>query len=662
MAFEEKVALEAIKPVGGIFSALIAPKVEKVKKWAEKRELKSQLDPEALSDTLNNYLNTLSSRVSVISSICFPQKEYSIDQAYEPLFVEEFNSRNNEKLSVDHLVSNIQESCLIVDGAGMGKSTFSKFLITQILYKSDRIPVLFELRKSKPDVDLIESIASELDPLGRVFSRELFYELIKEGKFVIVLDGFDEVEYERQSEVAEQINDISVKGQRNSLILTTRPQELVPSVLDSKSYQFSQFTSDQAKQLINRLDSISGLDIGKKLTLELGSVPDDFLENPLLVSLLYSTFGANNTIADRICTFYNDIYDALYKGHDLINKNGFKRKKISELDYEHFRVLLRALCFQMSLKRKASFSTVVEAHEYINKAATLSKVSPKSANTFLNDLLNAVPLMQKDGSDTKFLHKTIIEYFAAEYIVYHPDSETILSKMFESKAFTSFGKIFDFVYELSSTTYDKVVTTKYANAIRNSFDLSTTNKAILSTATHLAYIKIGLFPVNEIYSKKGRDNASSQINMAPLKKLLSKDDSDHGGLLGIASTIIESDGQKYFLTLVAKNKANYVHKVAWLQLTDDYDDSDQVMDASNDEGLLSLLGSEKFYDAVDYIDQLSQFDSAASLFAHYLPGIGLSRKQDLEERVLSSSKIDLFLDSMKAQNEMASELSDLLEL
>lgn len=659
MAFEEKVALEAIKPVGGIFSALIAPKVEKVKKWAEKRELKNQLDPEALSETLNSYLNTLSSRVSVISSICFPQKEYSIEQAYEPLFVEEFNSRNNEKLSVDHLVSNIQESCLIIDGAGMGKSTFSKFLITQILYKSDRIPVLFELRKSKPDVDLIESIASELDPLGRVFSRELFYELIKEGKFVIVLDGFDEVEYERQSEVAEQINDISVKGQRNSLILTTRPQELVPSVLDSKSYQFSQFTSAQAKQLINRLDSISGLDIGKKLTLELGNVPDNFLENPLLVSLLYSTFGANNTIADRICTFYNDIYDALYKGHDLINKNGFKRKKISELDYEQFRVLLRALCFQMSLKRKASFSTVVEAHEYINKAATLSKVSPKSANTFLNDLLNAVPLMQKDGSDTKFLHKTIIEYFAAEYIVYHPDSENILSKMFESKAFTSFGKIFDFVYELSSTTYDKVVTTKYANTIKNNLDISTVNKAMLSTATHRNYIQVGLFPVNETYFKIHKDDSAPQLNVGALNKHLNH---NHIDIRSYASITIESEGQKYFVVLVASNAENYIHQVAWLQLTDDYEGSDHIVDASNDEEIINLLDTEVFYNAEDYIDQLSQFDSVASLFSHYLSGVGLRRSQEFENRVLSSSKIDLFLDSMKAQNEMALELSDLLDL
>lgn len=134
------------------------------------------------------------------------------------------------------------------------------------------------MRKSKQDIELLESIARELDPLGKVFSREIFYELIKEGKFVIVLDGFDEVEFERQSDVAEQINEISVKGKRNSLILTTRPQELVPNILNSHSYKFSAFTLEQAKKLILRLDDISGLNIGERLVLQLRSVPNDFLK------------------------------------------------------------------------------------------------------------------------------------------------------------------------------------------------------------------------------------------------------------------------------------------------------------------------------------------------------------------------------------------------
>ncbi|MEZ8379388.1 NACHT domain-containing NTPase [Vibrio splendidus] len=657
MAFEEKVVLEAMKPASGFINALIGPKVEKLKKWAEKRELKNQLDPDALSETLNNYLNTLSSRVSVISSICFPQKEFAIERAYEPLFVEEFQSRLESKLSVEHIVKNIEESCLIIDGAGMGKSTFSKFLITQILYKSDRIPILFELRKSKIDIDLIESVAKELDPLGKVFSRELFYELIKEGKFVIVLDGFDEVEYERQAEIAEQINDISIKGQRNSLILTTRPQELVPDILNSKSYQFSNFTLEQAKHLIARLDDISGLDIGSRLASELEHVPENFLENPLLVSLLYSTFGANNTIADRICTFYNDIYHALYKGHDLINKNGFQREKISGLDYEQFRVLLRALCFQMTLRRKASFSSLGEAFDYINNAALLSKVEPKSANSFLNDLLNAVPLMQKEGSDFKFLHKTIIEYFAAEYIVYRPDSESVLTRMFNSNSFRSFEKTFDFVYELSSATYDNVVTKYYADKVASEVDLISRNKSIIATASYICDLKVGVFPV-ESYKEKLKSKAKlDEDGIKPNFELMLERGNRYMSYSWVTISIGEVD---YFVVMFASDKGKTIHQIGWKQITTEYIEDEEALDVSRDEELIDVIGLENLFDVESNIDQLVQIDTVASMASRYLAGAFIGSR--LEDRVLSSSKIQLFLDSIKAQSDMEDELAGLLDM
>lgn len=124
MAFEEKLALEAAKPAIGLVSALIGPKIEKLRKWVEGRELKSQLNPDMLSETLDSYLNSLASRVSVISSICFPQKEFSIERAYEPLFIEEIHTYDDKKLSVEKIVNNIEKSCLIIDSAGMGKSTF----------------------------------------------------------------------------------------------------------------------------------------------------------------------------------------------------------------------------------------------------------------------------------------------------------------------------------------------------------------------------------------------------------------------------------------------------------------------------------------------------------------------------------------------------------
>ncbi|ELA8262825.1 NACHT domain-containing protein [Vibrio alginolyticus] len=665
MAIEEKVALEAIKQSNGLINALIGPKVEKLKKWAEKRELKNQLDPEALSQVLEDYLNTLAARVSVISSICFPQKEFAIERAYEPLFLDYLNHRNSERLPVRQIIDNLNESCLIIDGAGMGKSTFAKYLVTQIIYKSERVPILFELRKSKQDVDIIESIARELDPLGKTFSRELFYELIQCGKFVIVLDGFDEVEIERQKVVAEQINEISIKGKQNTLLLTTRPQELIPDVLNAELYQFSDFSIDQATSLILKLDDISGLDIGRRLIEELDSVPTEFLKNPLLVSLLYSTFGSNNTIADRICTFYSDIYHALYKGHDLINKNGYEREKLSGLDYEEFRVLLRALSFQMVLKRKSAFSSLSEAFEYINNASQLAKVEIKSPNGYFNDLLNAVPLMQKDGNDYKFLHKTIIEYFAAEYIVYRSDSESILTKMFKSSSFGAFDKVFDFVYELAVETYDSVVTQYHANEIVQKFDLTSERTAIVSTVAYLnPIVKIGIFPV-EGYSRLSPsmddDPNSDEEQLEPNHELILKE----GDIRSWSWLTFEYEESEWYLIIaIGRTGDNKLHNKAWEQLVASKQiPDDGVKDIPDVDAeavqIAKMLGLSQWSELdLNLMYELGKIDLALSLLTRFI-----SRRMayhEAERKILSKSKIQLFLDGLKAQKDIEDELSGLL--
>lgn len=656
MAFEEKAALEVIKPVGGLVGALIGPKIEKLKCWAEKRELKNQLDPEALAKILESYLITLSSRTSTISSICFPQKDFSIERAYEPLFLEEYsNFHSEQRLPISEIVDNLDQSCLIIDSAGMGKSTFSKYLITQILYKSDRIPILFELRRSKPDIDLIESIAKELDPLGKTFSRELFYELVQSGKFIIVLDGFDEVEYERQHEVADQINQMSVKGQQNTLVLTTRPQELIPTVLNGKLYQFSDFSNSQAENLVRRLDDISGLDIGERLIAEFDNVPTDFLKNPLLVSLLYTTFGSNNTIADRICTFYSDIYHALYKGHDLINKNGFEREKYSGLDYEQFRVLLRALCFQMILKRKASFSSPSEAFEYINNAAQLSKVELKSPNGYFNDLLNAVPLLQKEGGDYKFLHKTIIEYFAAEYIVYRSDSESILKKMFTSRSFGAFEQVFNFVYELAVETYDSVVTKYHAEKIVEELDLSSDYKAVMSTAYYMSNLKVGVFSVDDYRDKERlKRSESDEIRIEPGADIIFEQ-----GINTWSWSTFNYEEKEWFLIIGSADRNKSIHSKAWEQLatknmplTYDYIADDITAE------IAKFVGFNKWIDVNSkFVEELGTNKAAFVMLYEYAEHVF---GRHFEKTVLSSAKIQLFLDGIRAQKDIEDELSDLL--
>ncbi|MNI21474.1 hypothetical protein D3C73_750010 [compost metagenome] len=174
--------------------------------------------------------------------------------------------------------------------------------------------------------------------------------------------------------------------------------------------------------------------------------------------MLYKTFGFNNSIADRLCTFYDDVYQALYKGHDLLNKGGFCRKKLSNLDYEDFRKLVRGLSYLMTISRVVSFSNKNDFYSILEKSIKLTNVTPSSLNNFLTDLLVSVPLMVKEGNEYKFIHKTILEYFSAEYLVYHPTSKDKLSLILKSEHFSYYSKVIDFVYDINMPLYDNVIT------------------------------------------------------------------------------------------------------------------------------------------------------------------------------------------------------------
>jgi len=515
---EEKIALEAIKPAGGLIGALLEQKIKKVRAWSEKKELESKLNPDTFAKLMENYLINLAYKVNEITSIAFPQIKLPINEAYEPLSLYATTPDRNkrENIPFKSIINASNSNLLLIDSAGMGKSTFSKYVVSQILLKSDRIPILFELRKVNMEDSLIENLAQQFDCIGELFDRQLFCKLLSSGKFYVVADGFDEVPLEHQEKLSSLLHSFSIDGGSNVILLTSRPQSNLPDIIKCKTIAFQSFTKAQAISLINRYDRFSELDVGLRLIRQLDTVPEKFLETPLLVSLLYRTFGVNNSIADRICTFYDEIYHALYKGHDLMNKNGYTRQKKSELDFEDFRRLLRVTCFYMSISRMTSFESYITAIEHIRKASKVANISPSSAENFLDDLLVSVPLMVREGPEIKFLHKTILEYFAAEYLVYHSDSTTKVMQLFDSKYFQSFEKVFEFLYDISPNLFESTVTLYWAKKIVKLDDALDKKALTLHSLRIMHDCAFGIWEVENYLEDEDEDDENFDIDKTGL--------------------------------------------------------------------------------------------------------------------------------------------------
>jgi len=651
---EDRVALEAIKPASGFISAILGPKIDKVKKWASEKDLQGKLDSDVLARTMERYLIKLSHRVSEITSITFPQLKLDIFTAYEPLYMTYAGHFGSEqkKISTDDLIASNQASLMIIDSAGMGKSTFSKYIVARLLHKSDRIPILFDLRKTDSELELIENLASELDLPGERFNRDVFYKLLGLGKFFVILDGFDEAKVDHQEELANQIHNLSVKGGRNTLLVTSRPQDIIPELINTKPLRFIPFTLEQATSLLRRYDNVSKLEVGRRLISEIESVPARFIESPLLVSLLYRTFGVNNSIADRISTFYDEIYHALYKGHDLINKNGYAREKKSKLDFEDFRRLLRALCHYMMLKRKTAFNSWSEAVSFVDKAAAIASVEPESSSDFLDDLFVAVPLMQRDGTELKFFHKTLLEYFAAEYIIFNKSSITLLRKIFESPLAPSYTKVFDFLEDIDRPLFEAVITKSFAEQATKMPLAGPMLGVAISTCCFLNDFKIGIWPIEGNSEElEGHD-----------RLILNGSVHDDGECEETSWKNGTIDGVPHFLCITYTGRQDNLHPLAWLAITrqvGDYkfiDYEDYVLD-----GIEEIIPIGEWVTPTSDMIRKLRLGTNAAIEQIFLASLDESSITGYNKiRVLDKNKIEEILAQIQSRDDLDIEMEEYL--
>lgn len=236
--------------------------------------------------------------------------------------------------------------------------------------------MFLELRRISESETILGKLCSEIDETKTDVDERLLTKLLEDGNFVIILDGYDELPENLRPRIREEITQLALLSSNNSLVLTSRPEISLPELPESTLYRINPLNKYQAVSLLRRYDAVASIDIGEKLIEQLDSVNEQFLQTPLLIVLLYRTYGFNQSIATRISSFYDEIFNALYKGHDL-TKAGFARPKLSNLDPADFRRLLRAFAFLMAARQQEIIAGLSEAISIVSEASKLSGMQPE---------------------------------------------------------------------------------------------------------------------------------------------------------------------------------------------------------------------------------------------------------------------------------------------
>lgn len=437
----------------------------------------------SFEDKISEYIERSYNKNEYVNTIVFKNQQKKLDDIYIPLTVIK-NTGNRESIDerkegsiIDRYSDDfipLYNKVLLVDNAGMGKSTVMKYLYLSAIRENKGIPILIELRKFKKGMRILDFVISEVNGIKDDCKKELLIELIDKGDFIFFFDGYDEIIPEDKSEITEEIQKFISDANKNKFIISSRDERELISFGDFQRFDIKPLSKDEAYTLIKKYDNdgeVSNSLIKNLESNENFKILSEFLENPLMVSLLYKSFDYKRVISYEKHIFYRQVYDALYENHDLSKSGGYRHVKKSGLNIDEFHRILRCIGF-FTLNKSISY-TRNELLEVIDKAKKRNLNLNFEPGDFLNDLIHATSLFMEDGVEFKWVHKSFQEYFAAEYI--SRDSKELQGKMLvKISSEEKYYNVLDFCYDMDYKSFINFIIypiiKEYESYYKNSYE------------------------------------------------------------------------------------------------------------------------------------------------------------------------------------------------
>lgn len=434
----------------------------------------------AFFNSFSKYMESAYERNSYFSSLVFPNQQMKLKDFYLPLTLV-FNDKKNEikEILIDNYPGTFlteKKDILVVDTAGMGKSTILKYMFLQAIELNVGIPIFLELRKLSSKKLILDYIYDQLVALDQKVDKNLIIKLLESGGFVFFLDGYDEITDTDRVEITSNFKEFKQRANKNIYIISTREQVGLSVLSDFFRVNIRPLKFDEAENLILKYskNSAIGTALINKIKQSENLPVHEFLTNPLLVSLLYKSYEYKQTIPLKKHVFYRQVYEALFENHDISKDGGeLTRPKLSGLDIHSFEIVMRALGYQSLQTGKVEYQKD-ELLLLIEKVKTLVPTIGFNPQALIYDLTSRVPLFVVDGNSYRWNHKSLQEYFAALYVsaIGSETQSKIIGMMYQSKIATSYLNFFSLFADINSKAFRHIFNPLLINELLKEFSNS----------------------------------------------------------------------------------------------------------------------------------------------------------------------------------------------
>lgn len=239
--------------------------------------------------------------------------------------------------------------------------------------------------------------------------------------FLLILDGFDEINPESRDDIEQQILEISRNYPDILVVVSSRSDPRFKGWQNFYSFNIEKLSQKQSIDVIDKANYDSG--IKRRFVKDIPNLwptHNTFLSVPLLSVIMLITFGKFSEISPKTTLFYKLAFQTLFREHDA-HKEQFKRPLYSALDLDDFERCFSAFCALSYTEGRISFSKS-QAKKYSSDAIKFSRLN-SDAEGYVKDLIDNVCMLQEEGTDLTFVHRSFQEYFCAVFASgYHEDN------------------------------------------------------------------------------------------------------------------------------------------------------------------------------------------------------------------------------------------------
>lgn len=383
-----------------------------------KDELKYLLD-----DGLISYTASKKEKFEQLNTFLYQREKVNFYKIYFPLNLEWVDVNENiYTINVNDDLSSLFENraCItIIGSAGSGKSMLMKHIFLHYLTKEAKIPLFIELRNlnaydgSFYDFIVKSCFTNRLTPNNNILER-----LFENGKFLFLLDGYDELHEKTKRKIRDEISDFIDKYRANNFIITSRPGTYIETLPRFNNLYVSELEGWQIKPFIERQLSI--IDDNEIL---IGNMMDvinnpknedyeDYMRNPLLLTMFIFTFKERPEMPQTKSRFYYNVFDTLTLRHDSVSKVGDIHKRKTNLKTEDFEVILKWFSLYSYFEGYFNF----ERKYLVDKLKVIIEKCRYDVNIedLIYDLSVSISILLVEGQEYKFPHRSLQEYFVAK--------------------------------------------------------------------------------------------------------------------------------------------------------------------------------------------------------------------------------------------------------